>query len=416
MTKALMITLLSLVSVVSFAQAQEDYNIETIERNVSRSHDEDSEQAQEEYSDAMNEAERTQNSPQINIYNANSNANKQNQKGKLEAGAEAVSDAQASNDNVSEAAADSYVTSEVGNEYISRSNDIRKARKNMEIGTEAKMVEKIEWSRIEDEKDRADRLFGNRLDKNYGNDYKEDYKKEEPKVIIVEKPAYVAPVQTEPAYVAPHKPAPVYHDVKAEYKDEITNWWGEEVYVAPIIGTLNYSADNVSSGTAFGVALGSRFDSNVSIEGSFLYGEVQMEDYNLVSYYGQAGLKDVTQYGFGAAVKYNFGMGRISPFVGALGSYTMRDYQETRLGSGTAESTAIDAGLTVGLDIKVAKNLSIGAEYRWMRNISNDREEESTQLLQQQAQFFHPQVAGKTMEPLEEVNQSMFLINGKFSF
>ncbi|MCC6137081.1 MAG: porin family protein [Bdellovibrionaceae bacterium] len=408
MTKALMITLFSLVSVVSFAQAQEDYNIETIERNISRSHDEDSEQAQEEYSDAMNEAEHTQNSPQINIYNANSNANKQNQKGKLEAGAEAVSDAQAEavNDNVSEAAADSYVNGEVGNEYISRSNDIRKARKNMEIGTEAKMVEKIEWSRIEDEKDRADRLFGNRLDKNYND----DYKKEEPKVIIVEKPAYVAPVQAEPAYVAPAKAAAVY-DVKTEEK-EVSNWWGEEAYIAPMVGTLNYSADNVSSGNAFGVALGSRFDSNVSIEGSFLYGEVQMEDYN-VGFYNMPGLKDVTQYGFGGAVKYNFGMGRISPVVGALGSYTMRDYQETRYnGGGTAESTAFDAGLMVGLDVKIAKNFSIGAEYRLMKNISNDREEDTQQI---QPQFFQ-QTVGKTMEPLEEVDQSMLLLNGKFSF
>lgn len=408
-----MITIFAIVSVVATAHAQEDYNIETIERNVSRSHDAEGEQSQEEYSDAMNEANNTSSSPQINIYNANSNANKQ--KSQLDAAADAAADAEAKNDVTS----DINIESEVGNEYISRTSDIRKARKSMEVGTEAKMVEKLEWSRIEDEKDRADRLFGNRLDKNYGN----DYKKEEPKVIVIEKPAYVAPAYQEPApeYKAPVKVEPTAtYEVKDEYEEK-TTVFSEEVYVAPMVGTMNYSADNVRSDSVFGLAIGTRFDSNVSVEGNFLYGELEMDDYNTYGYQGnvwggapQYGLKDVTQYSFGGAVKYNFGKQRISPFVGALGSYTMRDYQETRLGTGTAESTAIDAGLTLGVDVKVAKNFSVGLEYRIMKNISNDREEDN-QFMAQQAQF-RPQTAGKTLEPLEEVNQSMLLLNGKFSF
>jgi hypothetical protein len=396
MNKTLLITLMSLISVVSFAQ--EDYNIESIERNISRSHDKEGEQAQEEYSDAMNEAYDTQSSPQINIYNANSNANKQKAESAADANSEAKNDTKVQNDVALE--------SEIGNEYVSRTNDIRNARKSLEVGTEQKTLEKIEWSRMEDEKDRADRLFGNRYNK------ADDYKKEEPKVIVVEKPTYVAPVQQEPAYVAPVKAAPVY-DVKATETKEEVNWWGQEAYVAPMIGSMNYSADNVSSGTAYGVAVGSRFDSNVSLEGSFLYGTFEMEDYNVVGTNGFQyvyGLKDVTQYGFGGAVKYNFGMGRISPFIGALGSYTMREYTETRIGTGSSESTAFDAGLALGADVKIAKNLSLGLEYRVMRNISNDREEQ-TQSQIQQAQFL-----GKTAEPLEEVNQQVLLLNGKFSF
>lgn len=406
MTRTLIITLFAIVSVVATANAQEDYNIETIERNISRSHDAEGSQSQEEYSDAMNEANHTNSSPQINIYNANSNANKQ--KSQLDAAA----DANAENSVVSDIAVDN----KTNNEYLSRTNDIRNARKSMEIGTEAKMVEKLEWSRIEDEKDRADRLFGNRLDKNYGN----DYKKEEPKVIVVEKPAYVAPAYQEPApeYKAPAKkvePTATY-EVSDEYETKSAILDG--AYVAPMIGTLNYSADNVRADSAFGIAIGSRVE-NISFEGSFLYGELEMDDYTIQGYnnWGGApvyGLKEVTQYGFGAAVKYNFGSQRISPFVGALGTYTMRDYQETRLGSGTAESTAFDAGLAVGVDVRVAKNFSVGLEYRIMKNITNDREEQN-QWTVQQAQF-RPATAGKKLEPLEEVNQSMLLLNGKFNF
>lgn len=435
MTKALLITLFSLITVVSFAQQDEDYNIETIERNISRSHENENEDAQEDYNDAMdnnaysskssqsksvaagaagkNEAYDTQNSPQINIYNENTNANKQHQKALADAAAESQSqaDAQAASD----AANSVEMDTDISNEYIGRANDIRKARKNLEIGTEQKMVEKIEWSRMEDEKDRADRLFGNRLDKSYGQ---QEYKKEEPKVIVIEKPAYVAPVQTEPAYTAPVKHTPNY-EVKAE-KYETTNWWGEEVYVAPMLGSVSYDAENVRPDSLLGVTLGSRLDSNISVEGSFLYGELEMDDYRLIGSNGLqyvAGLKNVTQYTFGGAIKYNFVLGRFSPFIGAVGTYTMRDYQETRLGSGTAESSAVDAGLALGADFKVAKNFSVGLEYRIMRNITNDREEEGTQYADQRAQFFFPQqTAGKSMEPLEEVSQKLFLVNGKFSF
>lgn len=403
-----MITLFALVSVVATANAQQDYNIETIERNVSRSHDAEGSQAQEEYSDAMNEANNTSSSPQINIYNANSNANKQ--KSQLDAAADA--NAENNNDVVSDVSVDSAV----GNEYQSRTNDIRKARKSLEYGTEAKMVEKIEWSRMEDEKDRADRLFGNRLDKKY----EDDYKKEEPKVIVVEKPAYVAPAYQEPApvYKAPAKVEPTAtYEVKDEYEDTKSKIV-DGAYVAPMIGTLNYSADNVRADSAFGLAVGSRME-NISVEANFLYAELEMDDYNYESngVWGAGrvyGLQEVTQYGFGAAVKYNFGSQTISPFVGALGSYTLRDYQETRFNAGSAESSAIDAGLAVGVDVRLAKNFSVGVEYRIMKNISNDREEDN-KFIAQQAQY-RAATAGKNLEPLEEVNQSMLLLNGKFSF
>ena len=130
-----------------------------------------------------------------------------------------------------------------------------------------------------------------------------------------------------------------------------------------------------------------------------------MDDYRIGGYNGfqqSFGLKDVTQYGFGAAVKYNFGTGRVSPFIGALGTYTYREYEERRIGNGTADSTAFDAGLALGLDVKVAKNFSIGAEYRMMKNLSNSRNEESNQQMNQMQ--FLPQTAGKSIEPLEDLD------------
>jgi opacity protein-like surface antigen len=405
--------LVASMSAVSHAQ-QDDYDndVDMTEENVSRTSAADANQ--EDYAKSTNDASDTKNSPQINIYNANSNANKAAQKAKADAQNDALAEAEA--DAAAKNRMKNSSDTDIGADYISRANDIRRNRKEMEIGTEQKMVEKIEYSRIEDERDRANRLFGNRLEKNYNNgynnnnnDYQDEYKKPQPQVIVVEK---------QPEYTPVVKPAPVVEKETAVTTTAPSEWWGKESYLAPMIGTTNYDAGNVRPDTAIGVAIGSRFDSNVSVEGSFLYSNLEMDDYRLaqVDVYGNVlpGLKDVKQYGFGLGVKYNFDMGRISPFVGALAQYTLRNYQETRIGDGTADSNAVDAGLNFGVDVKVAKNFSLGAEYRWMRNISSNRSEDSGNG--PQLQSLPPEFSGKSVQALEEMGYSAFLVNGKFSF
>lgn len=379
MTKKLIFTLFTIVSAVSFAQ-MDDYEIETVEKNISR--EQDSDIAQDDYFKGNNEASDTTSSPQINIYNANSNANKHGQKTKQDSSVDAVS-----------------TSSSSGDEYIMRANEIRSNRKNMEVGTEQKMIEKIEWSRIEDEKDRADRLFGNRLEKRkQHDDHRDEYKQE--KVVVIQQ-------------------APVQQEVVVE-KETPSQFWGSETYISPMAGSASYnSADNVRGDMSLGVALGTRMESGVSVEGDFIYSSYEMDDYNVISMNGQPGLKDVNQYNFVLGVKYNFDLGgRISPFIGAFGGYTFRDYQEKRVGDGSADSNAFDAGLGAGLDIKVAQNFSIGAEYRIMRNITYDRSDEGNNQVQQQQvqQNFPQQTAGKNLTPLEEIGYQMFLVNGKFTF
>lgn len=404
MKTKLMVTLFMLIAgSVSYAQDYDD-DIEVVEKNVAR--DSDSDTNQEEYSKSKMDAYDTKNSPQINIYNANSNANKQAQKARQQAEAEALADAEADADALSESKsrAKNDNSSEFGAEYIARANDMRKDRKDMEVGTEQKMIEKIEYSRMEDEKDRANRLFGNRLNKQYDNDYNDnEYKK--PQVIVVEK---------KPEYVAPAPQTAVYETKATE---PVSNWWGQESYIAPMIGVMNYSASNVRADTAIGVGFGNRFDSNVSFEGSFLYSTLEMDDYTMVAgeddnYNNLPGLKDVNQYGIGAGVKYNFNTGRVSPFVGALLGYTWRDYTETRGTGDATDSSAIDAGLNIGADVKLAKNFSIGAEYRWMKNVWYDRTEPDTSNVESD----FPELDASNLEPLEEAGYSAFLVNGKFTF
>lgn len=418
MGQKLLVTILVLVSTVTFAQheryqgqessryskaaAQEPQagnegyeEIETVENNLAQNTDNaDGETTQIDKFNGSNSASNTEGSPQINIYNANSNANKQ------KAVSESLSEG--------EAQVDAKVDS--SGSYAS---DIKSTRKNLEYKTDEKVIEKLEWSRIEDEKDRADRLFGNRLDKKYDDKYEGDYKKEEyqkPAVVVVEKPAYE---KTEVPYA---------------HKDEVKTYesnslFDQAAYIAPLIGTINTSASNVSADMAVGLAFGTRFATNFSVEGSFLYSDLTLDGSvnEVIDGKQYAGFKSGEQYSFGGGVSYHFTqMGIFVPKISGLLAYTYREFDQTRDRNVSGSSTAVDAGVGVGADLLVSKNFSVGAELRLMSNMSFSRDnselENSVRGSRYNNTYSRSRATGGTVSPLEEASYQVFLINGKFNF
>lgn len=354
------------------------------------------------------------NSPQVHIYNNNQNDNDNENENKSA--------------STSEQAVESTATGEsaVSQAYIQRANELRGARKEMEVGTEQKMIEKIEMSRIEDERRRAERLFGNRLQGQPQPQVQQVQPQQQPaqQVIVVKEQVIEKEVKQEAARL--DDSASISTGPRSSSK-----WFGDEVYIAPTAGISEYgSAVNTKGNTALGVSVGSRFASGLGIEGSFIYSNYELEDFNSVSLTANCGsincpaIRDVTQYNFMVNAKYSAALGMISPFAGVIAGFTYREYGGPSSlninGSpitGDASSTAIDAGLNVGLDVKLAKNISIGAEYRWMTNVSYSRDDSTennngvnpTNLL-------FPQTAGKSRKPLEELGYQMFLINSKITF
>ncbi len=433
MGQKILVTILMLVSTVSFAQheryqqqkqatryakpaAQEPQagndgyeEIETVENNLAQG--DGAETSQVDDFKGSNSASNTDSSPQINIYNANSNANKQ----KAALASDAVAEGEA---NV-----DTYSQTNVGDGTGNYASDIKNSRKNLEYKTDEKVIEKLEWSRIEDEKDRADRLFGNRLDKKH-DDYKNDgYEKEDeykkPAVVVVEKPAYEVPNKAEE---------------KADYNDVTaysSNSFWQQAYIAPMIGVMNTSASNVSSDMSTGLAFGSRFATNFSVEGSFLYSDLTM-DSNLnevIDNETYASFKSADQYTFGLGVAYHFNQwGMFVPKIAGLLGYTYREFDQTRFGNGSGSSTAVDAGIGIGADMMITKNVSIGAELRWMSNMSYSRDNSeldgSRSDLSRNSRYGrngsrydrYGRTSGETVAPLEEASYQMFLVNGKFNF
>lgn len=375
------------------------------------------------YGENDNESRNSKSSPQVNIYNANTNKNDNDHKQTQDQNQEQDLDASV----VAEADSESLI----GQEHVMRANQMRKARKHMEVGTEQKMIEKIEYSRIEDEKDRADRLFGNRLDKSYNDSYQQqqpyqpapapqpEYKKEETKVIIVEreKDDYDKKDKKDDDYES---------DAYVAEKSPIKfGWWGQESYISPMIGTAGYASSvNTEGNKALGVAVGSRFESGWGVEAAFIYSDYELSDYNQATIKCNQGVcpvvKDVSQYNLVFGAKYSLPLGMVSPFVGGLLGYTYRDYTGPAgiYQDASATSNSVDAGLNIGADVKVAKNFSIGAEYRWMTNLTYDREDNQTSGtgVSPAAVRFFPSSLGLERKPLEEIDYQMFLINGKFTF
>ncbi len=376
--------------------------IETVENTLTS---EDADTSQIDNFKGSNEASNTEGSPQINIYNANSNANKQ----------KAMSESVAEGESKVDAYANSTVDSS-GN----HASDIKNARKGLEYKTDEKVIEKLEWSRIEDEKDRADRLFGHRLDKNYDkkydNDYKQEDKYEKPAVVVVEKPVYEAPYKkTEEVYEK--------NEVSTDYDNSL---FGQQTYISPLLGTMSIDSDNVKSDMAVGVAFGTRFATNFSVEGSFLYSDITMDNaYEVIDGKTYAAFKSGEQYGFGLGVAYHFmGLGRLVPKIGGILGYTYRELDQTRFGNQSASSTAVDAGIGIGADMMISKNVSIGAEYRWMTNVSYSRDNSELDEAGFRAnnnRYGHNNRYGNRSSStsdtaLEEAGYQMFLVNGKFNF
>lgn len=349
------------------------------------------------------------NSPQVNIYNSNLNKN------------DNLNDNE--NDQDLDSSVASTVDSAVGLDYIQRANHLRKTRKDMEVGTEQKMIEKIEFSRIEDERRRAERLFGNRLN----NTVQQAPQQQEPQVIIVEKEAQPAPqpivvqekviqqqvVHEEAAHVGGGSLLGTWSD----------NSWKKEAYIAPIIGTSEYGDSiNTTGNTAMGVAVGTRVNGGIGVEASFIYSDYELEDFDSVAVDVDGrlvpALKDVQQYNFNIGLKYSMDFQMISPFVGALGSYTFREYEgpTSISSSGTASSNAFDAGLNIGVDVKVTPKFTVSAEYRWMTNVTFDRNDDQNVNGATGSSFVFRRALQAQRKPLEEIDYQMILLSGKLSF
>ncbi len=261
----------------------------------------------------------------------------------------------------------------------SRAEQIRRSRQDAELQTEQRIVEKLEQSRMEDEKKRAGVLFGDKFNQL-------DQPPQQPQVI--QQPVQAVPVQQVQEPKEDTRDI-IREELAAAMKDEEQAPVGpvESKYVAALLGIGDYpDTRNVQGNYAVGVAFGSKYD-NFIIEGSFLYSNYTVKEQGYFvgggpSSYGYGGSGyfvpdtiDIKQYTGSLAAKVQLFEGIVRPVFGGIVAYSYRAFSwDNRYGyvnDTKANSSAIDLGALVGADLEFSPKYSLGLDFRYMINMSS---------------------------------------------
>lgn len=291
----------------------------------------------------------------------------------------------------------------------SNAEKLRKSRQDAEVSTEQKIVEKLEESRLNDEKKRAEVLFGDKF--NALSNQAQPAVEAAPAAPVA--PAVAQPVQPIPVVVVNEQPAVEVVKETPEEKAEKEKMDRELVrteinsaltelkttqaaaaqeekpkdksYISLMAGSGDYpDAVNVKGQYSMGVAVGRKFNDRLALEGSFIYSNYQVEQplsagggcvpnpyTGVCEVYPR--ITDMNQYGTSALVKYQLLGGTLRPEIGALMSYTYRTFTDKQfaISDATVSSQALDAGLMIGASLELTESFALGLDYRQMVNMTN---------------------------------------------
>lgn len=298
------------------------------------------------------------------------------------------------------------VTIEASPLIDSRAENLRRARQDAEMSTEAKIVEKLEQSRLEDEKRRAQVLFGDKLS---GQNPETTTTQApvapqapapalQPQIIIIPQqlpaPAPVAAPVVETKTEAAAE-VPTEKEVEAAVKSELSmplevvpHVPVAQKYFSGLIGVSEIDSSAVKSNYALGFTYGTKYDDAYAVEGTFMYSNSEVENVNnqYSFYYGpQVNLFDMNQYSGSMAVKYFLLNGMVKPVIGGLGQYSYREFQWSDKNGysrdlSRSSSHAFDIGALMGVEIEFSPKMKMGFDVRYLKNIAVNRDYSTDQL------------------------------------
>lgn len=315
----------------------------------------------------------------------------------------------------------------------SQAERMRKARQDAELHTETKIVEKLETSRMDDEKRRAQILFGDKFDRLAGQNQEQATQAQVPAAPAVQvPPAVVTPPTAPPVQVQLISPVPSEEKEHENTRDiireelqsamqvekELPPQIIEQKYFGAILGTGEYQdVQNVEWNYSFGFTFGTKYDDTYSLEGTFLYSNYTIRSPG--SYYGGGYYPsinyndDVNKYSGSIAMKYYLFSGMVRPVVGGLVEYSYRTHTPSVSGpyspigvqSNKVEinSHAIDLGAIIGADIEFSKRVSLGIDFRYLFNLSS-------RINNSPGAYFTPGAL------TEKLNHYVFAITGRANF
>lgn len=255
----------------------------------------------------------------------------------------------------------------------SKAERIRKLRQKAEINTEEKIVEKLEVSRLKDEKRRAQKLFGNRLDH---EEHQAVHPQPHPhpqqqvvKVVPVEDKTSKQDREDLRTEIIDAVREEINVSKEQELIDTAETKTTEDVYFATAsFGFAEYSGISVPSDNSFGFGFGMVTAEGAFFEGGYSYSKFDLPDYRL---------RELEQHNFSTSLGFMFfNEARIRPNIGVLGSYTLRKYSGRNYGYGYSynnndkdDSNSFDLGFTGGVDFEVTDNFLIGVNMKYYVNV-----------------------------------------------
>lgn len=278
----------------------------------------------------------------------------------------------------------------------SRADEIRRKRQDEEMRTESKIVEKLEQSRIDDERRRAEALFGDRLEAKPAQIAIEQESTEEKAVaqeveaaapLMLEETTTttsetnINELQKEPGFfdskfvgLTAGVPAyPDYSNIKGDYNVGVKFGMGHDRFLFELglsmaqftIEDTYYNYGPYALNNSFNYVYG--FANNGQVINN-------RADFEMKQYSGSLGSR------------YQILDGFIRPNVGGEFVYSYRQYSSlettwsansfgslTSLPSGTnyGDSHALDFGVLAGVDLAVNPNFLIGADFRYLINVAH---------------------------------------------
>ncbi len=252
----------------------------------------------------------------------------------------------------------------------SKADMIRKNRQDEELKTETRIVEKLEQSRMEDEKKRASVLFGDKFDHLQNSASAQATLPVQTQPTVVSEPVYIEAKETLTRDA-------VREEVRAALKDDETAVVApvESRYFAGLAGIGEYpDVQNVKGNYALGAAFGTRYD-YMLVEGSFLMSNYSVDLTNFASAYYRNDNYEVNQYQGAIAAKYQLLGGVVRPVLGGQIAYSYRKFTLTNgfnnSSQDTGNSQAIDLGIIAGVDLEFSSKFSLGVDMKYMFNMSS---------------------------------------------
>lgn len=283
----------------------------------------------------------------------------------------------------------------------STAEKMRKRREEAEVRTEQKIAESLERARLADEKRRAERLFGNKI---------------QPANSPIAPNVQQAPKNNSRLNAIENSLSEIKTNLFNQDFNKIQQNSGR--YVGLDLGTGKYimkssSGDTVTTKSVFGISTGMRVEDNpfITLEGHFLFSQHLYKDNNYNNNEDYYYYPQVKQYNAGLALKYDIVPFVITPRLGASIDYTFRQYSmesDYENSSQKLDTHSVDVALIAGGYIQVSRYLGIEISYRQMMNVSTSARNN----------LYNPDssVGNSSVNLLDKATYSLFIISLQMGF